>query len=70
MGKRKVKTRAPFLQPLKTSEYIAVFGSFQEIEKGGIRNEWVKDTGFSLVSARPQISAALYYTQIKTSHFF
>ena len=34
---------APFLHPLKTSEILTVFWCFQEVEKGSIWNEWVKD---------------------------
>ena len=33
----------PFLYPLKTSENRKVFWCFQEIEKGRIGKEWVKD---------------------------
>ena len=33
---------APFLYPLKTSEKLRVFWCFQGVEKGYIRNEWVK----------------------------
>ena len=34
---------APFLYPLKTSENLTVFWCFQEVEKGRIGNEWVKE---------------------------
>ena len=33
---------APFLYQLKASENLTVFWCFQRIEKGCIRNEWVK----------------------------
>ena len=33
---------APFLYPLKTSENLKVFCSFQGVGKGYIGNEWVK----------------------------
>ena len=33
---------APFLYPLKTSENRKVFWCFQGVEKGYIRNKWVK----------------------------
>ena len=34
---------APFLYPLKTSEYLTKFWCFQGIEKGYIGNEWIKE---------------------------
>ena len=33
---------APFLYPLKTSKNLTVFWCFQGVEKGCIRNKWVK----------------------------
>ena len=33
---------APFLYPLKTSENLSVLWCFQGVEKGCIRNKWVK----------------------------
>ena len=35
-------SNAPFLYPLKTLENPTVFWCFQAIEKGYIRNKWVK----------------------------
>ena len=34
---------SPFIYPLKTSQNLTIFWCFQEVEKGWIGNEWVKN---------------------------
>ena len=45
--------KEPFLYPLKTSENRKVFWCFQEVEKGGIGNEWVKSEHSKILRENP-----------------